>query len=796
MKKLVDLRVRAAVAAIAVALAAAPAVRAQAVSDDPAAVENEGGLDEIVVTARKVEENLQSVPISITAFTGEELVKRNATALYDVQAGTPSLFMRTTSSTTTTLSIALRGQFQGSSSLNTDPSVATYVDGVYWARTFGLNANLVDVSSVQVLKGPQGTLFGRNTPGGAIVIETNKPDAIDLSARITGRFGSFNERHVDGFVNVPVVEDRVALRVAGEFTKRDGWAHDLVSGATFKNLNSWTVRGKLLLKPTDDFQIMFNAEAFTAETAGTANQLAYLAPNGLATPAPTAAVLAAGASAAAALQAAGVPVPAGINPFSYPATVFSVGALRVPGSLGGTNISAALTVIDKLRKDPNATYLDTPSYNFTKTWSAGFTAIADTNFAQFKLIAGYRNVRDIGISDADGSPYSILTFSGSGLRQEQWSTELQMTGKGFDDRLDFASGLYLFQESGDTSSATTGDYSTDNNSFGIYGQGTWHFSDKFSVSGGLRWSVDVKNSVQRTSTFEVSRRDRFDGVSFLIGAEYKPNPDTLLYAKVSRSFRSGGQNSLPSQPAFLPEQSTAYEIGHKGEYFNNRLRLNLAAYYSLNTDIQRTSFSALPNGNTVALIRNAGKLRIWGVEGDLSVALGSGFRFGGTIGITEPRYLEYRELPNANDLLGDRSSERIDSVPTFQFSLNGSYERTIGDVDFALRADYAWNNSYALMPNVAFVGDPLGVTVDPNTGKTIMQSIIDATTTEAGGVLNARASLGFGNGRYEVAVWGRNLFDRRDTVSALAVATLNFASIQRREPRTVGVELRAKFGGH
>jgi len=133
-------------------------------------------------------------------------------------------------------------------------------------------------------------------------------------------------------------------------------------------------------------------------------------------------------------------------------------------------------------------------------------------------------------------------------------------------------------------------------------------------------------------------------------------------------------------------------------------------------------------------------------------------------------------------------------VPTRQFAVSAAYERSFGTTSLLMRADYSWINSFALMPNVAFVGDPLGVTVDPNTGKTIMQSIIDATTSKAGGVLNGRMALTFHDGRYEVALWGRNLANRRDPTSALAVTTLNFASIQRRDPRTFGVEIRARLG--
>jgi iron complex outermembrane receptor protein len=752
------------------------------------------GLDEIVVTARKVAENLQDVPISITALSGEELAQRNATTVYDVQRGTPSLFIRTTSSSSSTLSIALRGQFQGSSSLNTDPSVATYVDGLFMARTFGLNGDLLDISNVQVLKGPQGTLFGRNTTGGAIVIETNAPSLTDLTATITGRYGSYDERSGSAVVNLPLSEGMIGLRLAAQVNARDGWAEDIVRGDRYKDFRNSTIRAKLRVAPQDGLDMQLSIEHYSSKGRATANQLAYLAPNGLTTPAPTADVLAAGSAAAAALRAAGLPVPAGIDPFTYPA-VLSVGALRVPNSAGGTNISAANALIALLAADPNAVSVDLLPSNKTWTTSAGFTTTADAGFAEIKLITGYRKVRDIGISDADGSPYTILSFSGSGLKQHQVSGELQATGKAFDDRLDFATGLYGFNEKGSSSSTTAGDYSVDNSNYGVYGQGTFHLDDRFSISAGGRYSTDIKRSTLLAITsVQTARRDKFSGTSFLLGAEYKPSDDVLLYAKVARSFRSGGQNSLPTQPAFKPEQATSYEIGEKGQFFDDRLRVNLSGYYSLTKDIQRTSFSALPDGTTVALIRNAGKLEIWGIEAEVLFKLPFGLELGATGGITQPKYLDYTELPNRTNLTGDRSSERIDSVPTRQFALTAAYRGQVGPAELLVRGDYAWNNAFALMPNVAFVGDPLGVAVDPNTGKTIMQSIIDATTSRATGVLNGRVSLTFDDGRYEVALWGRNLTDKRDPVSALAVATLNFASIQRRDPRMWGIELRARFG--
>jgi iron complex outermembrane receptor protein len=179
----------ASVLAMGVAGLAAPAF---AQATNPAAEEDTGGLGEIIVTARKVEENLQDVPVSITAFSGDDLQNQNIQRLQDVANFTPGLLMRQGSSTPSAVTITLRGQVQTDILATLDPSVGTYVDGVYWARAYGLNSDILDASSVQVLKGPQGTLFGRNTTGGALLINTNDPNLDDFGGRISATYGRFN----------------------------------------------------------------------------------------------------------------------------------------------------------------------------------------------------------------------------------------------------------------------------------------------------------------------------------------------------------------------------------------------------------------------------------------------------------------------------------------------------------------------------------------------------------------------------------------------------------------------------
>ena len=200
--------------ALGVGVLVAPAFAQEAAEEDSA------GLTEIIVTARKVEENLQDVPVAVTAFSGEDLQNQNIQRLQDVANFTPGLAMRQGSSTPSAVTITLRGLVQTDILATLDPSVGTYVDGVYWSRAYGLNSDILDASSVRVLKGPQGTLFGRNTTGGALLINTNDPDLNEYGGKISASYGRFNELTLNAVSNIPIIEDKIAIRLTGQRFQR------------------------------------------------------------------------------------------------------------------------------------------------------------------------------------------------------------------------------------------------------------------------------------------------------------------------------------------------------------------------------------------------------------------------------------------------------------------------------------------------------------------------------------------------------------------------------------------------
>jgi iron complex outermembrane receptor protein len=343
---------------------------------------------------------------------------------------TPGLNIRPGNGSSTSLTIALRGQAQTDILATLDPSVGTYVDGIYWARAYGLNASLLDIQSVQVLKGPQGTLFGRNTTGGAMLINSNDPVLGEFSGSLSGTYGRFDERELVGVVNIPV-GDKVAIRLAATGFERDGYTTNstpLGIGATvdertllgygpgvtsttpvaraqrapnggprLDDRNRRNLRAKLLLNPVDNLSLLFSAEYFKVdEHPSYALRLATSA----FTPVPD-------PSLPAANQAAFISTNSN-----------SANAARLVGLLSGaspdTAVDAGLTILNALASDlaanPRRTMTNDIAYHYAKTETYNFIGTLDTSFGAIKLLTNYRKVNAYAGFDNDGSPYPHPVF--------------------------------------------------------------------------------------------------------------------------------------------------------------------------------------------------------------------------------------------------------------------------------------------------------------------------------------------------------------------------------------------------
>lgn len=807
--RLVMTRAGAGISIFALVAMMSSAAHAQETQPQPAS-DSDAGLGEIIVTARKVSENLQDVPVAVTAQSGEALQQQSAVRIPDIARLTPGLTIKVAASSSNAVNISQRGQYQGDVLATLDPSVATYVDGYYWARAYGLTADLLDVQSAQVLRGPQGTLFGRNTTGGALLLQTNDPklNAISGSASVT--YGRFNERSGTVVLNLPLIEGKVALRGAVNINKRDGFFNNTFLGTKLGNRDNYTGRVKLLVQPTDNFSILLSAEQFEAKGLSRPYSLLYR---------PTSSLL---------------NLEAGVEAFGPPASAADV-PVRFGQGIGLLDAYIARTF------GTDNVELNTDPINSVKTRTFTGTAALDTFFGQIKFIGGYRDIVAIQVSDLEGTRYKLIESPGV-QDLSQYSGEMQVTGRAFSNKVDFAFGVFAFHESGSetsravalnglvgilfpgpqTASRTEGFVDTD--SMGLYGQATWHVSDALSFTGGLRYSVDDKGltSFNRTiveatsatlfcgivgsdpTTCRIQRRDSYSGISYTAGVNYQINPDTLVYIKTGKGFRSGGQNLRATGAAgaafipFKPEVVREHEFGLKTELFDRRLRFNFAAFYNETSDIQRSTIVASigPTGPTTAtIVGNAGKARAYGGEAEATVALFDGFTISGTAALVKAKYVNYIDPFSGYD----RSKEPFEQVPTWTASIAANYQSNTSSGVLRLHADYAWQGKTPLN-SFDFFTDGAGVIHDVRDGSTIASlaeanTIKNLSTQPAGGTLNARASISFMDDKFEIGVFGRNVLDRRIYNQALFLpAPFSTIAGQRNDPATYGVTVSFKFG--
>ena len=760
-------------------------------SAEGADVPPDQGLDEIIVTARKVSENLQEVPVSVTAFSGEALENRNLVSFRDVALFTPGFVTREAPSNSSAFSLALRGQAQNDVLATLDPSVGTYVDGVYWSRSYGLNADLLDVQSVQVLKGPQGTLFGRNTTAGAFLVQSNDPDTSEISGLVQATYGRFNERIGTAVLNLPLGE-HVAVRGAVQLNKRDGFVRDRVSGERYNNRDNLQGRAKILLQPSESVRLILSGEWFAFDQK------------------PGRFIAAAPAS----LRAV------------FPQLTDEIAA----------NLADDDTLITSSAPYNSLLGTGTVPFNHVRTQTFNGTLALDTAFGEVRWINSYRRVRAANAADLDGSSApEVLTTLEQNLKQ--YSSELQATGQLLDDKLTFAVGAVYLRETGFDRSLTFSPAATvtrfdgriENDSMGIYSQASFAVSDDFNITAGIRYSIDDKGIETHTGVLNrlipglppltllscidpgrsvaancfAQRQDSFSAISYTLGADYKIADGVLVYAKQSRGYRSGGQqlrtftaaDSAPFQPEIVNEQ----EVGLKSEFLDRRLRLNIAGYHNKIADAQRSQIVLIGGALPQTQLENA-DVENYGVEADLSFRVAGGLVLGATGSYNDPKYTSYIGVitnpdPAGAPIVVDKSSFRFDSLAKEQFTLSADYSADLGFGTLKINANYSWVGRYDTNGETvaSLSGGLVGLDGQPIPAQMSVadaEAIVAATRKRAAGLAGARVAVEFENG-LELAIFGRNIFDTRYIQHGLFVGS--YVSAIRNDPATYGVSAAFRF---
>jgi iron complex outermembrane receptor protein len=728
---------------------------------------SDAGTNDIIVTARRTNERLQDVPVAVTAFGSDALAARNVDTLDQVARFTPNIRFdgaAALSGGNYNATVFIRGVGQNDFAIFSDPGVGFYVDDVYYARSIGGVMDAVDIASVQVLRGPQGTLFGKNTIGGAMVITTARPKLDVFEGKLEATYGSFDRIDVKGAVNIPLVEGKVALRLSGATLNRDGYVKRLYDGGTQGNRNAQMVRGTLRLAPTDTLTIDIGGDYTRARENSAPSDL---------------------------LAVANVPGITG-TPFLTNYNRFVAPTLGITAPNGQNTLNASY-----ITASPFETWAGGPNRNDLDLWGTQGTVALELGQVTLKSITAYRDMKAYFTRDGDNTPF---TFRQTTNRDKQWqfSQELQASGKVLDDKLSFVVGGYYFKEKGSDIAtadlaiglwpplAATPPYSpavfiqnyTNNRSIAFYGQADFEIVPRLSVTVGARYTSDKKvftsiNVRQRDNVkfVDVTKEATFNKFTPRFGLNFKATDDILLYASFSRGFKQGGFNGRPLDSAaevtqYAPETLDTYEGGVKAKWLDGALTTNLAVFHSLYKNIQLTVNQTPQN-----FVANAASGKIDGFELETVMRPANWFSANLAVGYTHARYTSVGQGLGPTQVLPITVNSKFVKTPEWTVSAGAEVSHGFNDgSDARLRVDYTmYSRIYNDVANTPII-------------------------TQGGyGLLNARFSYTFANDALTFSAFGTNLTNTLYLLSGNASSGFGLAEGAYGRPREWGISAGYKF---
>lgn len=767
--------------------------------DSPATSTGAGELEQIVVTARRSEENLQSTPVSVTAVTTESLERAQVNNAADLQRLAPNLNIATGSPSVSSFTfVSLRGQTQVNPGSASDPAVGIYIDDVYIPRPSQGLFDFADLQRVEVLRGPQGTLFGRNTTGGALNIVTVEPGG-EFDSSVRASYGNFGTVDAGVTANLPIRGDELAARVVYSYSHHDGYAYNpTIDRHTFDQDGSHFVRTKLRWAPADsDWAVTFSADYNQQRDHGQMMGLAGFNATALAP-------LVQQLSAAFPSMAATFAPLADLTPLLSPYLHTKDTWYKTYGT--GGPLTGELPM-DEL-----------------KAYGASAVVSGRIGEANFKSISGYRYSRADSIVDLDATPLRFAQ-NHTGFGSEQYSQEFQLSGA--IAAFSWISGLYYSRETGDERSLFEGlgvlgtpallnDADVENISTGVYGQGYYQLNDKLRLAAGLRWTWDQRNVVLHNrsvyndvSSCNVAAPDGgavppcnqtqdadFDYPAWVLGLDYQLSDDLFAYAKTSGAAMAGGWNlRFGSIPAFKPEKVRDVELGIKADLFDRRLRANLAVFHAWQDDVQRNLSIAVGPSAVTQYVVNAGSAQIDGLELELTAVPWVGMEITSSVGLLDGSYdngkFKETQIVNGVPVVVDRSDETLPQLAKVTFSIGATQtiDTRLGSLD--LHADYAYLGKQSFNPLTPAPG------LSPS-DRAVVGRQNQLTEISGYGLVNARAALALASSpSLEIALYARNLLDKEyitHTFSELYATPLATAVEFAGAPRTYGISLTCRFG--
>ncbi|WP_424153233.1 TonB-dependent receptor [Sinimarinibacterium flocculans] len=721
-------------------------------------------IEEIVVTAQRREERLQDVPLAVTAFPEDQIEARGIDDVGDLNALAPGLQISRTPSNTTISQVTIRGISQINPAIYWDPAVGIYVDGVYIGKAQGSIFNLVDLSRIEVLRGPQGTLYGRNTLAGAINLVTRSP---------SGEFGgsaSLEIGNYDAFVQRASVDlprmGIMSLSIGARSEQRDGWV-ETSSDSSAPQLNDRSNRGLRIAADFDFSPTVLGQYRFDQSRVDQTNNFTQLYRVDL--------------------------------PFLQP--------------------FASTARLEQAAVDaPSFERSQVHGHSFTLSWTLG-------NGHELKSISGYRRLDWNDSLDLDGSPLPVV-LTQRFTDYEQFSQDLQVLGSF--DRWNYVAGIYYFGDDGDTNNPQSffmldpdndvyfdSRYGTRTAAWAGYGQVDVRPVEQLTLTAGVRYTREKKEIERafglndtgqpapgRDAAFfylipeGTAASETFDATTPTVSAAWRFSPRLNVYARYAEGFKSGGFNGEFSQPPsgdpdqdigelialnvaetrtpFKPEKQRSFEVGLKSSAAGGRVMFNAAAFHNTLQDFQASIF--LGTGAAATVVRNAGEATIRGIELEGALRLGEGTLLLANYAWLDPEYDEF--IDGGANVAANRAFVH---APEHSFNIAIDSELLRRDWG-ALRAvvDYAWTDDFYTYPYQLEVTTPA-------------LQVARNSQVDAHGILNLRlATVDMPLGQRatgEVALWARNLLDDDTATNFIdfgpGFGNLTIANFE--EPRTVGI---------
>lgn len=717
-------------------IAAAPlsmaiaATASAATAQVPATPQPTSTIDEVVVTAQRRAENVQDVPITMNVFGAKQVEQARITEVSEVANRTVGLNFD--AFPTSQPRPAIRGIGSSDRGAAGDPSTAVFVDEVYMGRPAAVAFDAFDVERIEVLKGPQGTLWGKNVVGGALHVVSRRPRLSGFDASVAATLGDYDRRELAAYANLPL-GDTLALRLSASTRQHDGFVRNLYLNNRVQDDDTQSLRAQLLFKPNERLTALIAAD-------GTRNRTTLPARHTI-----------------------------GVDPASSSAAVWRAAVDR----------------------DPGVTRMDINGDDDRDTYGLRLNLDYDLGSAILSYVGSYRWLNYDSFGDGDGGNPTTNRINIRGGQYEDtkfWSQELRLTATP-GGPLSWVGGLYLYRA--DTSRTdllvldsppapsntflARDEYDQANvtDSAAAFADVTYALTDRLKVFGGLRYSRDKKDYavstqastalVRAASRYAVRASDSWNQLTWRLGANYDLSDNVMAYGSISTGFKSGGYQDTPSTPTsavtpFDAEIATSYEVGLKTRLFGRTLTFNPSLFWIDYDDLQVRRTVGFDTFTT-----NAGSARIRGAEVTAQWTPGGGFTLDAGYAFTDARFVDL--VTGGADLSGNR----LNRNPRHKISLSPAYERKLGS------------------------GAAVFGAVDVNYESFIFDDIDNnkINVRPARTLVDARLGYRSPDGRWEALLWGKNLTDKVTITHQYILAGGQFAYFG--PPRTYGATLRWRY---